>query len=166
MCNMIGVDRHLTVSQFANMARNKFQSRKRWYCFKLWLSIERPQENASVIPFFPHFSLSKTKYRKEALSLLKGTFFLDCWGCWRWRTHSSTASYALLHLPSLSLSASTEACKKSIKAYLNEERRDTKAPQRGEWWSERLMRSPARLVIPRGRDKALGFSVCRYSSTG
>lgn len=152
MCNMIGVDRHLTVSQFANMARNKFQSRKRWYCFKLWLSIERPQE--------------KTKYRKEALSLLKGTFFLACWGCWRWRTHSSTASYALLHLPSLSLSASTEACKKSIKAYLNEERRDTKAPQRGEWWSERLMRSPARLVIHRGRDKALGFSVCRYSSTG
>lgn len=91
---------------------------------------------------FSFLFLWETKYWKVLESLLRGTFFLVCQTCCIGDEKKNTIIRSLkcpFKSPqSLFCSISTEAWKKSIKAYLNEEGSDTMAPLesgdlRGRW---------------------------------
>lgn len=88
---------------------------------------DREQHPASVSN--PFISLCDTTFWKRALSLLKRTLFeLVKTVVHMTREQEHVHLQTVLLQPCLSLSASTEAGKKSIKAYLNEEGQDTMAP--------------------------------------
>lgn len=135
---MFGVGHDFTLAQFSN--RNNFTIQKRQGCWPKSPFIERAlkrEEHCLLFFLSFHFSLCETKYWKRALSSLKWTLFSRSNLLCGWQEKGNTFIHSLM-CPftspwSLSFSASTEARKKSIKAYLNEEGQDTMAPS--ERWA-------------------------------